>query len=133
MHAVRSCELTDRTSLHHMRFDQIPGLVHEKTPSRRCLRCPDTCVAYVVAAHTTRRTLCDELIAGASVAIAGRAGSGPVIRVHAAEHACLVAAWIGRPRPALLDLDVPALLKAAHRERDEEQLQRHDQQRQDAE
>jgi hypothetical protein len=76
---------------------------------------------------------CDQLIAGASLAIARRAGSGPVIRVHAAQHVCLGAAATGRPRPALLDLDVPALLKAAHRERDEEYLHRHDEKRQDAE
>src|SRR5882762_7561136 len=53
MHPVRSRQLANRTSLQHMRLDQTPGLVHRKTPSRWCLPCPDTCVAYVVAPHTS--------------------------------------------------------------------------------
>jgi hypothetical protein len=57
MHAVRSWQLANRAPLPHMRLDQVPRLVHEKTPSRRCLLCPGTCVAYVVGSHTFIRSL----------------------------------------------------------------------------
>ena len=45
-------QLANGPALQHMRLDEIPRHIHRKTPSRRCLLCPDTSVAYVLKPHT---------------------------------------------------------------------------------